>query len=86
MPTSSPMPRQRSRSELERICKKWNDEYPVGKYVRVRRDDGSQLITKTRSEAWVLSGHTAVIMVEQITGAYLLDRVTPIDTVHGGLG
>lgn len=83
MPTSSG---QRSRSELERICKNWNAKHAVGKWVRVRRDDGSQLITKTRSEAWVLSGHTAVIMVEQITGAYLLDRVTPIDTVKGAAG
>lgn len=71
--------RQRSRSDLERICKGWNATHPVGKWVRVRRDDGSELITKTRSEAYVLSGHTAVIFVEQITGCYLLDRVTPID-------
>lgn len=75
--------RQRSPLELERICKAWNDRHPVGKWVRVLRDDGVRLITKTQSPAYVLGGHSAVIMVEGITGCYSLDRLTPIDTVAG---
>lgn len=45
-------------------------------------DDGalacpSYFPTKTRTDAQVLSGHSAVIWVEGIAGCYLLDRVRP---------
>lgn len=53
----------------------WNADNPVGAEVIVTKDDGTELRTKTRSEAWVLSGHTAVVMVEGIAGGYLLARV-----------
>lgn len=53
----------------------WNVENPVGTEVIVTRDNGDELRTKTRSEAWVLSEHTAVVMVEGIAGGYLLSRV-----------
>ncbi|WP_374650281.1 hypothetical protein [Rhizorhabdus sp.] len=36
------------------------------------------MITRTRSKAEVLSGHSAVIWLDGISGCYLLDRVTPI--------
>jgi hypothetical protein len=39
---------------------------------------GSELTTKTRSEAWVMGEHTPVVMVEGIAGGYALDRVTPM--------
>lgn len=54
----------------------WNEKYPVGTPVRVMRDMGDTLTTKTSSEAWLLGGHTAVIQVEGISGSYALDRVT----------
>lgn len=69
-----------TRAELE--VEAWNFSHPVGTRVLVKRDRGEVLETVTRSEAWALGGsgrrpgHTAVVMVEGIAGAYLLDRVT----------
>lgn len=65
-------------AQLRHQCEMFNSRYPVGTTVAVRTDDGEALITTTRSKADVLSGHSAVIWVEGITGCYLLDRVSPI--------
>jgi hypothetical protein len=56
----------------------FNRSCPVGTHVAVVRDDGSVLETKTRSEAWLVGDGTPVVMVEGISGGYLLERVTPI--------
>lgn len=56
----------------------FNAKYPVGTEVAVKRDGGESQITKTRSRAEVLSGHSAVIWLDGISGCYLLDRVSPI--------
>lgn len=55
----------------------WNENCPVGTVVSVRRDDGSIQLMKTRSEAQLLGGHTPVIWIEGIAGAYMLDRCLP---------
>lgn len=55
----------------------WNAKYPVGTEVRVMRDRGGPVVTKTCSEAWMLSGHTAVVMLDGISGCYCLDRCKP---------
>lgn len=60
----------------------WNAKHPVGTEVRVMRDFGGPVFTKTRSEAWMLGGHTAVIMLEDISGAYSLDRCKPQGSNH----
>jgi len=65
-------------SQLQAQCDAFNLRYPVGQKVSVRKDDGSGVITVTRSKAEVLSGHSAVIWLEGISGCYLLNRVTPI--------
>ena len=65
-------------SQLRSQCEAFNRKYPVGQKVSVRLDDGSGLLTTTRSEAEVLSGHSAVIWLNGISGCYLLDGVTPI--------
>lgn len=54
----------------------WNRIVAVGSPVDVVMDDGAIKETKTQSEAWMLGGHTAVIMLEGISGAYSLARVT----------
>lgn len=59
----------------ERDVERWNAKNPVGVMVLVQKDDGSIYPTRTRSQAWMLSGHTAVIQVEGISGAYALERV-----------
>ena len=42
------------------------------------RKAGEGVATKTRSEAWVLSGHTAVVMVEGVSGCVALEAVRPL--------
>lgn len=49
--------------------------HPVGTWAVVTRDNGEELKTKTRSEPRVLGGHSAVILVEGISGGYSLERV-----------
>lgn len=55
----------------------WNSSHPVGtevvRYKRInpRREPAGR--TKTRSEAWLMGGHTAVVMVDGIAGGVPLD-------------
>jgi hypothetical protein len=65
-------------AKLAEICDRFNAECPVGTEVLVKTDTRGNLITNTRSEAYVLSGHTAVIFVEGISGCYALDRVSKV--------
>lgn len=61
----------------------WNAAHPLpGAAVEVRLDSGEVRRTVTESEAQMLSGHTAVIWLEGISGAYALDRVTAIETTQ----
>lgn len=60
----------------QKKCDKWNNKYPIGITVERTDDMGKKTITKTRSEAYVL-GDTAVIFVEDVRGAYILDRIKP---------
>lgn len=70
--------RRPNTAALQRQCDVFNTRFTVGQAVTVRKDDGTGMSTTTRSQAQVLSGHTAVIWLDGITGCYLLDRVTPI--------
>ena len=69
--------RRKSSAALERQVDDFNAAYAVGQPVIVRLDSGQLLQTVTRSEAQILSGHSAVIWIEGISGCYLLDCVTP---------
>jgi len=62
--------------QMEAYVETWNRQNPVGCDVDVKRDDGQVTQTRTRSEAWLLGGHTPVICVEGISGCYALERVT----------
>lgn len=62
---------------LQAQCDAFNAVHPVCAPVTVRRDCGELVDTVTRSTAEVLSGHTAVVWLQGISGCYLLDRVTP---------
>ena len=72
------MRRPPSPAALQRQCDAFNARYPVGQAVTLRRDNGEGFQTVTRSPAEVLSGHSAVIWLEGVTGCYLLDRVAPV--------
>lgn len=60
----------------------WNQRYPVGTVVQVTKDMGDTIVTKTRSPAQMLSQHTAVVFLEDISGCYLLDRCRPVGGQH----
>lgn len=72
----------RVQAEIDRV-EEWNTEHPVGTPVTVTKDNGTETRTKTRSAAWMLGaddsspGHTAVVLLEGISGAYLLSRCKP---------
>lgn len=49
--------------------------HPIGTRVLVRRDDGAETETTTRSEPWALGDGTPVVLLVGISGGYALDRV-----------
>lgn len=65
-------------NKLQQACDAFNAEYPVGTPVYLLKDNGDVVETKTRSAAQILSGHSAVIWLEDVSGCYLLERVRPI--------
>jgi hypothetical protein len=73
------MSRRPNTAKLQAACDSFNAKHPVGSPVMLRKDFVLEPVeTKTRSEAQVLGGHSAVIWLEGVSGCYLLDRVKPI--------
>jgi len=65
---------------LQVQCDAFNSRWPVGSSVMLKKDFLPEPVeTKTRSEAQVLSGHSAVIWLDGVSGCYALDCVTPIE-------
>lgn len=64
----------KNRPDLDRLMDHWS-RIPVGTQVVVFKDDGSTLLTKTRSAPWVVGDRTPIIKVEGIAGGYALERV-----------
>ena len=69
-------PARRSAAQLQAACDKFNAAHQIGAAVSVELDSGEVRETVTTSEAQVLSGHSAVIWLDGISGCYDLDRVT----------
>lgn len=68
---------QKALDKLQAECDKFNAEHKVGDEVFLKKDFVDELFrTKTRSEAQVLSGHSAVIWLENVSGCYLLECVS----------
>ncbi|MET7336017.1 hypothetical protein [Nonomuraea sp. NPDC005650] len=57
----------------------WNTTLPVGTPVRYWPIMGEpeSMATRTRSKAWVLGGHTPVVMVDDVAGGVSLAHVRP---------
>lgn len=73
--------KQPSLDELMRNRDAFNRRTPIGtSVVRYKLIDplreGEQ--TKTRSEAWIMGGHSVMVMVESIAGGVLIESVVPI--------
>lgn len=68
-----------ARAEREAELKRQEDmiaawAHPAGTPAWVRRDNGEEQATRTRSKPWMVGGH-ASILLEGITGGFLLERV-----------
>lgn len=68
-------------AKLKKQCDDWNAANPIGCNVVLTKDGGEEFPTKTRSEAEVLSGHSAVIWLDGVRGCYMLDRVKRMPVV-----
>lgn len=64
----------------QRLVDLFNDHCPVGTPVRYWPvvGEGEGILSKTRSEAWLLSGHTAVVMIEGKSGAVAVSHVEEV--------
>lgn len=62
-------------------CEAWNRVYPEGSRVRVYRllgDEATAIETTTTSQAWVMGGQSAMILVHGLSGGYALTQVRPL--------
>jgi len=65
--------------KLQAACDRFNAICEVGDEVFVKLDGNDEPFrTRTKSVAQILSGHSAVIWLENVSGCYLLDRVTKL--------
>ena len=79
MPVPKGNPRRRFRRlRMMADVSDWNKKHEIGCGVVVTMDDGSEVETNTRSDAWLLSERSPVILLEGISGGYALSRVTPV--------
>jgi hypothetical protein len=65
-------------AKLQAKCDKFNAAHQVGAAVSVKLDGGEVRETVTNSEAQVMGGHSAVILLDGIRGCYDLERVTAL--------
>ena len=69
-------PKRKTLKQLQAECDKFNAVNAVGADVFVKLDGVDEPFkTKTKSTAQIMGGHTAVIWLENVSGAYKLDRV-----------
>lgn len=69
--------KNKSLNELQKACDDFNDKYPVGTDVFLKKDFVDEPVrTSVRHEAYVLSGHTAVAFFSGISGCYDIKCVT----------
>ncbi|MCK5607582.1 hypothetical protein KAR91_37205 [Candidatus Pacearchaeota archaeon] len=66
---------QKSVKELDKqteLVEEFNAANQIGIEVDVKKDDGSIDRTRTRSEAWLMGTHTAMIILDGFPGGYML--------------
>lgn len=68
---------RKSLKQLEAQVNDWNAKYPVGTEVDLEDGFGKRPRTRTRTPAQVLSGHSAVVWLEGVSGCWHLDFVKP---------
>lgn len=59
----------------------WNARYPIGtpvtRYALIN-PLREPTVTRTRSKAWVMGGHSVMVMVDSVSGGVLVESVVPI--------
>jgi len=60
---------------MQSKCDAFNERNPVGAPVVVIKDLGEKFETTVKHPAQILSGHTAVVWLNGMSGCYCLDRV-----------
>ena len=67
--------KQKTLAELDKQVAVWNQTVPIGSEVEYHPVIGetAHRVTKTRSAAFVLSGHTACVFLEGKAGCVALD-------------
>lgn len=71
--------RKPSAQELQRQCDAFNAACAPGGQIMFKLDFVDEpLEARTRSEAYVLSGHSPVVFVEGVVGCYHLTHCEPI--------
>jgi hypothetical protein len=72
---------------LEEKAAAWNEKHDVGTpVIRYKLIDPLRegTVTRTRSGAWVMGGHSVMVKVEGVSGGVLLDSVNAIATPAAG--
>jgi hypothetical protein len=70
-------------AQLQTAADQWNSAHPIGTPVTRYKlldplREGNE--TTTRSEAWVMGGHSVMVMVNGVSGGVLLESVVPLPT------
>lgn len=69
-------------TKLAKAVEAFNAAHPVGTVVEYRKHPTAEPLTSiTRSEAWVLEEHTAVVLVEAVSGCVALDALRIVGVV-----
>lgn len=67
--------KQKSQKQLQAEVDKFNENFPIGSKVKLKKDSGQIQEVTVESEASILGGHSAVGWFEEISGCYDLGRV-----------
>ena len=72
---------RRRRPKQQKLVADWNAAHPVGtpvtRYELVRPRGGKTSETTTRSQAWLVGGHTAVVLVDGWSGGVMVEALVP---------
>ena len=58
-------------------------QLPNGSHVSLKKDDGTIIVTKTRSDPFLMGTDHLVVLLDGISGAYPIDKITILPTSPG---
>ncbi len=68
--------------KIQDLVDQWNTQVPIGTtvdYFSARWNQEPKIRTKTRSAAYVLSGHTAVVMLDGVSGCVAISHCVVVN-------